>query len=67
MLAFVRSLGEERVLVAHNLGPDPQAVTLEVEATRAEPLLAADGANATRDGGAVRLTLPPHASAAFKL
>ena len=67
VLAFVRSLGQERVLVAHNLGPDPQAVTLEVEATRAEPLLAPDGVNATRDGGSVRMTLPPHASAAFKL
>ena len=67
VLAFVRSLGQERVLVAHNLGPDPQAVTLEVEATRAEPLLAPDGVNTTRDGGSVRMTLPPHASAAFKL
>jgi hypothetical protein len=55
------------VLVVHNLGPDPETLSLEVEGTRAEPLLATGGASGTREAGAVQLTLPPHASAAFKL
>jgi len=67
VLAFVRAQGSERVLVAHNLGPDPQEVSFTVEATRAEPLLATDGAAATRDGGTVRIALPPYSSGAFKL
>jgi len=67
VLAFVRAQGSERVLVAHNLGPDPQEVSFPVEATRAEPLLATDGAAATRDGGTVRIALPPYSSGAFKL
>jgi glycosidase len=67
VLAFLRSKGQERVLVAHNLGPEQQVLSLEVDGTRAQPLLATDGASATRDGGTVRLTLPPHASAAFEL
>ncbi len=67
VLVFVRTLGQERVLVAHNLGEEPQSLSLEVEGSRADPLLTADGATGTRDGGAVRLTLPPFASAAFKL
>jgi glycosidase len=67
VLAFVRTEGQERVLVAHNLGSEPQVVSLEVEGARAEPLLAMDGASGTREGGAVRVVLPPYASAAFKL
>ena len=67
VLAFVRTEGSERVLVAHNLGPDPQEISLLVDATRSEPLLATDGAAATRDGGTVRLTLPAYASSAFRL
>jgi hypothetical protein len=67
VLAFVRTEGTERVLVVHNLGPEPQELSLPVEATRAEPLLATDGAAATRDGGTVRLALPAYASGAFRL
>jgi hypothetical protein len=67
VLAFLRTRGTERVLVGHNLGPDPQEVLIPVEANRAEPLLTTDGATATREGTAVRLTLPPYASGAFRL
>ncbi|HZJ54292.1 MAG TPA: alpha-amylase family glycosyl hydrolase [Myxococcaceae bacterium] len=67
VLTFVRSHGWERVLVAHNLGAEPRTLVLEVEGARAEPLLAADGVSATREAGAVRLVLPPFASAAFRL
>jgi alpha-amylase len=67
VLAFVRSQGSERVLVAHNLGDEPRTLVLEVEGTRADPLLAAEGVQATREGGAVRLSLPPFSSGAFRL
>ena len=67
VLVFVRSLGQEQVLVGHNLADEPQVLVLEVPGTRADPLLAAEGVNATREGGAVRLVLPPGASAVFKL
>ena len=67
VLAFVRASGTERVLVAHNLGPDPGSVSVEVDATRAEPLLATGGGTGVREAGAVRLTLPPYASVALKL
>jgi len=67
VLAFVRTQGQERVLVTHNLGSEPEALLLAVEGTRAEPLLATDGASGTREGSAVRVALPPYASAAFKL
>ncbi len=67
VLAFVRTQGQERVLLIHNLGSEPQAVSLEVEGARAEPLLATDGASGTREGGTVHATLPPYASAALKL
>jgi len=67
VLAFLRTRGTECVLVGHNLGPDPQEVLIPVEANRAEPLLTTDGATATREGTAVRLTLPPYASGAFRL
>ncbi|MGZ3444744.1 MAG: alpha-amylase family glycosyl hydrolase, partial [Myxococcaceae bacterium] len=67
VLAFVRTQAQERVLVIHNLGSEPQALSLEVEGARAEPLLATDGARGTRDGGTVRVVLPPYASAALKL
>jgi len=67
VLVFVSSLAGERVLVAHNLGPEPEVTSVAVDTARLEPLLAADGAKATREGGDVRVTLPAHASAAFKL
>ena len=67
VLAFLRTQGSERVLVAHNLGPDPQEAAFQVEGTRADPLLATDGATATRDSAGVHLRLPPYASGAFKL
>ncbi|MGZ6070051.1 MAG: alpha-amylase family glycosyl hydrolase [Myxococcaceae bacterium] len=67
VLAFVRTQGQERVLLIHNLGSEPQAVSLEVEGARADPLLATDGATGTRDGGTVHATLPPYASTALKL
>ena len=67
VLAFVRSQGSERVLVAHNLGDEPRTLVVEVEGTSVKPLLAAEGVSATREGGAVRLSLPPFSSAAFQL
>jgi glycosidase len=67
VLAFVRTLGQEQILVVHNLGPDPETIALAVEGTAAEPLLVTGGASGAREGGSVRVTLPPHASAAFKL
>ncbi|MGZ6130615.1 MAG: alpha-amylase family glycosyl hydrolase, partial [Myxococcaceae bacterium] len=67
VLAFVRTQGQERVLLIHNLGSEPQAVSLEVEGARADPLLATDGATGTRDGGTVHATLPPYANTALKL
>ena len=67
VLAYIRSLAAERVLVVHNLGPDPEVASLSVEGARLESLLAPDGAKAAVEGGTVRVTLPPHASALFKL
>jgi len=67
VLAFVRTQGAERVLVAHNLGAEPQEISIPVESNRPEPLLATDGATATREGPALRLTLPAYASGAFRL
>lgn len=67
VLAFLRTQGSERVLVAHNLGPEREEVSFQVDASRADPLLATDGAAATRDAGTIRLVLPPYASGAFRL
>jgi len=67
VLAFVRATGTQRVLVAHNLGPDPGKVVLEVEGTGERPLQLGDGASGTRSGGAMQVVLPPYASAAFEL
>lgn len=67
VLAFVRTHGTERVLVAHNLGPDPQELSLGVETSALQPVLATDGATATREGAGVKIRLPAYASGAFRL
>jgi glycosidase len=77
VLAFVRRAGDERVLVAINLGGDPQRVTLALAAHSAEVIYAdpgaATGANpgatagvtAAATGTTVQVSLPAHASAVF--
>ncbi|MGZ6123668.1 MAG: alpha-amylase family glycosyl hydrolase [Myxococcales bacterium] len=66
VLAFLRTLGDERVLVAHNLSPEPQRVSLAVRATRLEPLYGDPGVE-VRPGDAVRCALLPHASALLRV
>jgi glycosidase len=68
VLAYVRRAGAETVVVAHNLGA--VAADLEVPGLPAgtpEPLLADPGAEASREGAALRARLPPGASGIWRL
>ncbi len=67
VLAFLRTLAEERVLVAHNLGGEPATASAPVAAHGAEAILALEGAAASADGGAVRVSLPPHSTGIYRL
>jgi alpha-amylase len=66
VLAYVVGDGVERVLVAHNLGADPQRPELAI-AGGGEPILAEGAALAPTEGGGTRLTLPPHGSGIWRL
>jgi glycosidase len=66
LLAFLRTLGSESVLVVHNLGAEPLAASLPVQARADAPLFASEGAELRPDAGGVRVSLPPHASAVFR-
>jgi glycosidase len=67
ILAFVRSQGDERVLVAHNLGGAPETASLSVAAAGGEPLFVDDGVALTFSGVSAGLTMSPHASAILRL
>ncbi|MDX2342631.1 MAG: alpha-amylase family glycosyl hydrolase, partial [Acidimicrobiia bacterium] len=68
MLAFLRTVKGQRVLVAHNLVEEPvTAGPLQVAATGGEILFtSADGTTASFEGGLL-LTLPPSASVVVRL
>jgi glycosidase len=67
LLAWLRTRGAERVLVAHNLGPAPLSARLPVRAGRAVPLLAPEGASLAAGGAEAAVVLPPHGSGAYRL
>ncbi len=67
LLAFLRREEAERVLVVHNLGGEPQVATLTVAAAGSDPLFADSGATLEVAGGSARVSVPPHASGAFRL
>ena len=69
LLAFTREAGGERVLVVHNLGKEPatwQGAGIPVAAGAGERIFGAAG-TLSAAGGAVRVELPGHASAIFRL
>ncbi len=67
LLIFLRSLGEERVLVAHDLGDRPATAPVAVRASAAFPLLASPGASIVSSGGEWVVALPPHGTAIYRL
>jgi hypothetical protein len=67
LLAFLRTEGDERVLVVHNLGDEAQRATFALPLARAEPVFADAGATLEPSAGAAVAHVPPHASAAFRL
>jgi alpha-amylase len=67
VLAFVRRAGDDRVLVMINLGGQPERVSLELGARRAEPIDVTTGATLELTGTAAHASLPPHASGVFQL
>jgi len=67
LLAFLRREGTERVLVVHNLGGQPQVATLTVAAAGSDPLFADSGATLEVACDSARVSVPPHASGAFRL
>lgn len=67
VLAFVRRAGDERVLVAINLGGEPERASLALAARRAEVIYATTGAAVDVTGTAATVSLPPHACGLFQL
>jgi glycosidase len=67
VLAFVRSTGDQRVLVAVNLGGEPQHVSLALAAHHADALYATPGAAVELTGTAAQVSLPAHATAVFEV
>jgi alpha-amylase len=67
LLAFLRTEGDERVLVVHNLGDEAQRATFALPLARAEPVFADAGATLEPSAGGAVAQVPPHASAAFRL
>lgn len=68
VLAFIRRAGDDRVLVAINLGDRVERASLAATARRADPLVASTGAvTAEPTPTAVQVTLPPHESGLFQL
>jgi hypothetical protein len=68
-LAFLRTLGGERVLVVHNLGDTSETTgPLELEAESLEPLFTdASVGSPTRGGTTWSLTLPGRATGIWRL
>lgn len=66
-LAFVRRGEGESVLVVHQLGDGPARLSLGVAGTPGAPVFADPGAEAARDGEAIRVALPARSSAAWRL
>ena len=67
VLAFVRSTPDQRVLVAVNLGGEPQHVSLALAARHADALYATPGAAVELTGTAAQVTLSAHATGVFEL
>jgi glycosidase len=67
VLAYLRRVEGETVLVAHNLGSSAAAVALPVPGSAAEPVFADPGATLERDGAAWRAALTPGATGAWRL
>jgi glycosidase len=67
VLAFVRATAGERVLVAVNLGGALERVSLAAFARRTEALYATAGVSVEPAGATVRVTLPAHATAVFRI
>ena len=67
LLVFLRARGDERVLVAHNLGDEPASAPVHVEAGGAAPLFASRGATIAPALAGWIVSLPPRGSAAFRL
>jgi alpha-amylase len=68
LLAFVRESAGERVLVVHNVGGSAAEAVLAVDAAGFDTLHASSGvAVPAGSPGAWRVTIPPYASAAWRL
>jgi len=67
VLAFVRRAGDDRVLVAVNLGDQPRRVSLAVPAKRSDALYTTPGVTIELAAGTANLGLPAHASGVFQL
>ena len=67
VLAFVRRAGEERVLVVLNLSGEPQAVSLELKAQRADALYTTPGVTVDLAGTTARVALPAHAAGLIQI
>jgi alpha-amylase len=67
VLAFVRSTRDQRVLVAINLGAEPQRVSLALAAHHADALYAIAGATVELTGTAAQVTLTAHATGVFQI
>lgn len=68
VLAFVRRSGDDRVLVAINLGDHVERASLAVTARHADLLVTSTGAvTAEPTPATVQVTLPPHESGLFHL
>lgn len=67
LLAWVATSGQERVLVAHNLGAQAANAALGLTSAGADVLFADAGAALDTSGASPRLAIPAHASAVFRL
>ena len=68
VLAFVRMLGEERVLVVHNLSANATGVgPMEAQGSSAEPLFVDPGVSLSGTGGRFSVSLPGRASGMWRL
>ena len=68
VLAYVRRVGGETVLVAHNLGAAEATLAAPgLPGSVAEPLLADPGAALAKDGAAWRAALPPRSSGIWRI
>jgi hypothetical protein len=68
ILAFVRSAGEETVLVVHNLGEEPAtAGPFRLDAAASAELFADAGARLTLEDGGLKVALPARGSGVWRL